>query len=60
MIVKLKQKRISKSNSKKIKFEEYKNCLYGEKYQKEGDIYFLRSVNHETYLQKKKVYTKPI
>ena len=36
-----KLKEISKSQSKHIKFEEYKNCLDGEDYKKECDNYFL-------------------
>ena len=35
-------KGISKSQSKNIKFEEYKKCLDGEDYQQEGDNYFIR------------------
>ena len=45
-------KGISRSQSKRIKFEEYKKCLDGENYQKGCDNYFLRSINHEMYLQK--------
>ena len=40
-------KSISKSQSKNIKFEEYKKCLYGEDYQQECDNYIIRSTNHE-------------
>ena len=43
---------ISKSFSKKIKFEEYKKCLDGEEYEKECDNYVLRSLNHEMCLYK--------
>ena len=46
-----KLKGISKSYSRNIKFEEYKKCLYGEEYQYECDNHFLRSVNHEMFLQ---------
>ena len=50
-------KGISKSQSKHIKFEEYYNCLIGGEYQKECDNYFIRSLNHEMYLQKVKKST---
>ena len=46
-----KLKGVSKSQSKHIKFEDYKNCLDEEKYQKECDNYLLRSINREMYLQ---------
>ena len=52
-----KMKGISKSQSKHIKFEEYYNCLFGGEYQKECDNYIIRSLNHETYLQKVKKST---
>ena len=52
-----KLKGISKSYSKKIKFEEYYNCLFGGEYQKECDNYILRSVNHDMYLQRVKKST---
>ena len=45
-------KGISKSQSRNIRFEEYKKCLEGEKYQSKCENYFLRSVNHEMHLQK--------
>ena len=45
-------KRVSKSQSKHIKFEEYKNCLFGKEYQKQCDNYIIRSLNHEMVLQK--------
>ena len=45
-------KGISESYSKIIKFEEYKKCLDGEKYQEESDNYILGSISHEMYLQK--------
>ena len=44
-------KGISKSYSKFIKFDDYKNCLDGEEYQREGDNYNIRSPNHEMHLQ---------
>ena len=50
----------SKSQSKHIKFEEYKNCLDGMEYQGECNNYILRSVNHEMYLQQIKKSTLPI
>ena len=43
-------KRIQKTN----KFEEIKDCLDREKNQKDCEHYFLRSLNHEMYLQKVK------
>ena len=49
-----KLKGISKSQSKNIKFEEYKKCLDGEDYQQECDNYNIRSFNHEMVLQKVK------
>ena len=51
MIVK-KMKVISKSQSKHIKFEEYKKCLFGEEYQKECNTYILRSINYECIFKK--------
>ena len=53
-------KGISKSQSKKIKFEEYIKCLDGEEYQQECDIYIIRSINHEMVLQKVKKSTSSI
>ena len=44
-------KSISKSQSKHIKFEEYYNCLFGKEYQREGNNYIIRSINHEMVLQ---------
>ena len=55
-----KLKGISKSQSKNIKFEEYKKCLYGEECQRECDNYILRSINHEMVLQKVKKSTLSI
>ena len=55
-----KLKGVSKSQSKNIKFEKYKNCLDGEKYQEECENYVLRSVNHEIYLQQIKKSTLSI
>ena len=51
---------ISKSQSKHIKFEEYKKCLDGEEYQRECNNYVLRSINHETHLPKTKKSTLSI
>ena len=51
-----KLKGLSKSQSKNIKFEEFKKILNGEEYQEECDNYNLRSLNHEMYLQKKKSF----
>ena len=39
------------TNNLKINLDECKKCLDGEKYQKECDIYNIRSLNHELYLQ---------
>ena len=53
-------KGISKSQSKHIKFEEYYNCSFGKKYQKECDNYIIRSINHEMVLQEVKKSTLSI
>ena len=53
-------KGISKSQSKHIKFEEYYNCLFGGEYQKEGNNYIIRSINHEMVLQEVKKSTLSI
>ena len=55
-----KLKGFSKSQSKKIKFEEYKKCLDGEEYQQDCDNYIIRSINHEMVLQKVKKTTLSI
>ena len=55
-----KLKGISKSQSKHIKFEEYKKCLDGEEYQHECDKYIIRSIIHEMVLQKVKKSTLSI
>ena len=52
-----KLKGISKSYSKFINLEEFYNCLFGGKYQQECDNYFIRSLNHEVYLQRVKKST---
>ena len=52
-----KLKGISKSQSKHIKFEEYKKCLDGEEYQRECNIYIVRSINHEMRPQEVKKST---
>ena len=52
-----KLKGVSKSQSKIIKFEEYKKYLDGEDYQQECDNYFIRSINHGMVLQKVKKST---
>ena len=59
MIVKI-LKGVSKSQSKHIKFEEYYNCLFGGKYQKECENYILRSIKHKMYLQEVKKCTLSI
>ena len=53
-------KGISKSQSKKIKFEEYYNCLFGKNYQQECDKYIIRSIIHGMYLQRAKKSTLSI
>ena len=55
-----KLKDISKSQSKHIKFDEYKNCLFGGEYQNECDNYIIRSINHEMVLQEVKKPTLSI
>ena len=57
MKTKNKIKGISKSQSKHIKFEEYYNCLFGKKYQRECSNYIIRSINHEMILQEVKKST---
>ena len=51
---------VSKSQSKQIESEQYKNFLDGKKYQEECETYFLGSVNHEMYLQQIKKSTLSI
>ena len=53
-------KGISKSQSKHKQFEEYKNCLDGEEYQRECDNFILKSSNHEMLLQEMKKPTLSI
>ena len=55
-----KLKGISKSQSKNIKFEEYKKCLDGDDYQKDCNNYIIRSINHEMVLQEVKKSTLSI
>ena len=55
-----KLKGVSKSQSKNFKFEEYKNCLDGKKYQEESNKYTLRSINYEMHLQERKKLTLSI
>ena len=55
-----KLKGVSKSQSKHIKFEEYKKCLDGEECQKECNNYIPRSINHEMHLQEVKKSTLSI
>ena len=55
-----KLKGISKSQSKNIKFEEYKKCLDGEDYQRECNNYVIRSIKYEMVLQKVKKSTLSI
>ena len=49
---KINLKGVSKSFSKNIKFDEYKNCLAGKDYQKFCENYLIRSLIYEMYLQK--------
>ena len=49
-----KMKSVSKSYCKNIKFEDYFKCLFGEESQQECVNYFIRSLNHEMYLQQTK------
>ena len=51
---------ISNSYSKKVKFEEYKKCLDGMQYQREGNNYILRTINHEMHLPDTKKLTLSI
>ena len=53
-------KGVSKSQSKNIKFEEYKKRLDGEDYQQECDNYIVRSLDDEMYLQRVKKPTLSI
>ena len=52
-----KLKGISKSQSKNIKFEEYKKCLDKEEYQRECNNYIIKSIQHEMVLQEVKKIT---
>ena len=52
-----KLKGVSKSQSKNIKFQEYKKCLDGEKYQRECNNCIIRSIIHEMVLQEVKKST---
>ena len=49
-----KLKGITISQSKRIKFEEFYNCLFGGKFQKGCDNYINQSINLERYLQQLK------
>ena len=51
---------IFKSQSKYIKFEEYRKCLDWEKFQNECNNYVLRSINHEIHLEEIKKSTLSI
>ena len=50
--IKIKLKGVSKSQTKHIKFEEYKKCLDGENFQKVCNNSILRSIDLEMYLQR--------
>ena len=52
-----KLKGVSKSQSKNIEFEEYKNCLDGQEYQRECNKYVIRSIIHDMVLQEVKKST---
>ena len=52
-----KLKCISKSQSKNIKFEEYKKCLNGENFENECVNYILKSNKHDMYMQEIKKTT---
>ena len=54
---KKKLKRISKSQSKHIKFEEYQKRLDGEEYQRQSNNYIIRSIILEMHLQEVKIST---
>ena len=45
-------KGVSKSQTKKFEFQDYYNCVFGEKHQKVSNNYILNSINHGMYLQK--------
>ena len=53
-------KGVSKSQSKHIKFEEFKKCSDGEENQRECNNYIKRSINHEMHLQEVKKSTLSI
>ena len=53
-------KSVSKSQSKNIKFEEYKKCLDGEEYQRVCNNFIIRSIIHEMVLQEMKKSTLSI
>ena len=53
-------KGVSRSQSEKIKFEEYKRCSYGEDYQRECNNFIIRSNIHEMVLQEEKKSTLSI
>ena len=55
-----KLKGVSKSQSKNIKFEEYKKFLDGEEYQRECNNYNIESIIHEMVLQEVKKPTLSI
>ena len=59
-ISKNKLKGVFESQSKHIKYEEYKKCLEGKEYQRECNSFILRSTNHEMHLQEVKKSTLSI
>ena len=50
----------SQSKHKHNELEEFYNCFFGGEHQKECDKHFIRSLNHEMYLQKVRNYTVPL
>ena len=46
-----KSKSVFKSQSKHIKFEDYKTCLDGEENENVCSNYNLKSINHKMYMQ---------
>ena len=58
--IKSKLKSISKSQSKNIKFEEFKKRLDGKENQRGCNNCILRSINHEMHLQERKKSTLPM
>ena len=49
--LKIKQKELENLIREILNTKILKKCLHGKEYEKECENYFLRSVNHEMYLQ---------